>query len=184
MLLTKLGYFAKASAAQRTFSTSSLYANGRFQSVTGVNICRYKLSPQHVVSLISYRMMTDPRHVLYLPMRQRFQHIVKGQYDPRQEGLWLGCTGITMTGTRVVRSWAKRRLYQAIVEALSIRGFDKKGKQLNKIAESRVGENVPTVLVGTLAVEAMPRSKEVKYKEVQEQALMIVDHVVKICGQI
>ena len=97
------------------------------------------------------------------------------------------CTSNTIAGTRVVRSWTRRKLRQAIIEALKIRGFDHKGRRLKPVAEigqRTVGDEVlPELLTGTLSLEALPLIRDIKYDELQRQAAIIVSEVIRICGQ-
>ena len=92
-----------------------------------------------------------------------------------------------MPGSRVVRSWTTRKMRQAIVDALKSRGFDRKGKRLETLAgpgqEINGGHVLPELLAGTLNVEAMAPIRETKYEEVQRQAAMVVNEVIRICGQ-
>ncbi len=76
---------------------------------------------------------------------------------------------------------------QAIVDALNSRGFDRKGKRLDMLAGPGQGIDgghvLPELLAGTLNLEAMPLIRETKYEEVQRQAAMVVNEVIRICGQ-
>lgn len=93
-----------------------------------------------------------------------------------------------MPGPKVARGWARRRIAQALVAELRGRGFDRKGKRL-EIKNEEVEEmgqeeenHVPEVLIGTVAIETFPKSLEVKYKEVQRQAGLMVEEILRICG--
>ncbi len=76
---------------------------------------------------------------------------------------------------------------QAIVDALNSRGFDRKGRRLKTLAGPGQGIDgghvLPELLSGTLNVETMPLIRETKYEEVQRQAAMVVNEVIRICGQ-
>ena len=76
---------------------------------------------------------------------------------------------------------------QAIVDALKTRGFDRRGKKLKTLAEPGQGIDgshvLPELLSGTLSIETMPLIRETKYEEVQRQAAMVVNEVIRICGQ-
>ena len=99
------------------------------------------------------------------------------------------CTSNTMPGPKVVRGWARRRIAQALVEELKGRGFDRKGKKLERKNEEvrEMGQeeenDVPEVLVGTVAIETLPRSLQVKYEEVQRQAGLMAEEILRICGR-
>ena len=76
---------------------------------------------------------------------------------------------------------------QAIVDALKSRGFNRKGQKLKTFAGPGqgidAGHVLPELLSGTLNVETMPLIRETKYEEVQRQAAMVVNEVIRICGQ-
>ena len=92
-----------------------------------------------------------------------------------------------MPGTKVVRSWTTRKMRQAVVDALKSRGFDRKGKILKTLAGPGQGTDgghaLPELLSGTLSIETMPLIRETKCEEVQRQAAMVVNEVIRICGQ-
>lgn len=164
------------------------YANGsRYFGISTVNVCRLNISKNHKLSYTAERIFKDPGHVFYRPIRKRYQNVVNGKYDLREEGLWITCTSNTMPGSRVVRSWTTRKMRQAIVDALKNRGFDRTGKKLKTLAELGQGINgghvLPELLSGTLSIETMPLIRETKYEEVQRQAAMVVNEVIRICGQ-
>lgn len=187
MLFPKQASLAKASisvAPRRTMG----YANGhRYFSIPTVNVCRLNISKNHKLGYTAERVIKDSGHVFHRPIRQRYQNVVNGKYDPREEGLWIACTSNTMPGSRVVRSWTTRKMRQAIVHALNSRGFDRKGRRLKKLAGTgqRIdGSRVlPELLAGTLSIETMPLIRETKYEEVQRQAATVVNEVIRICGQ-
>lgn len=187
MLLTKQASLAKTSITVAPHRTMS-YANGhRYFNIPTVNVCRLNISKNHKLSYTAERVIKDPGHVFYRPIRQRYQKVVNGNYDPREEGLWIMCTSNTMPGSRVVRSWTTRKMRQAIVDALKSRGFDRKGKRLKTLAGPGQGVDggrvLPELLTGTLSVETMPLIRETKYEEVQRQAATVVNEVIRICGQ-
>ena len=187
MLLIKQSCLAKVSMIVAPHRTMS-YANGfRYFSIPTVNVCRLNISKSHKLSYTAERVIKDPGHVFHQPIRKRYQKVVNGKYDPREEGLWITCTSNTMPGSRVVRSWTTRKMRQAIVDALKSRGFDPKGKKLKTFpgpGQKTDGCHVlPELLSGTLSIETMPLIRETKYEEVQRQAAMIVNEVIRICGQ-
>lgn len=103
-------------------------------------------------------------------------------------------TSNPMQKMKVVRSWARRRLTQAVIEELGKRGFDRKGRKITsgspveesppkRVPSGRFGEGMPDALVGTVDVEVMTPTVEVDYKEVQKQAGLLVQEIVDICGQ-
>ena len=166
-----------------------------FLSIRSLNVCRLCVSPQHKVSHIAHHILSDRSHVLYLPTRKRFQAILDGRYDQRQEGLWLEFIGNSLQKKRVVRSWATRRIHQAVTEALRMRGFDRNGRKLVdsdasklKTSESNgspvnlTTKHAPEALVGTVEVHILPNIVRTSYTEVQRQAGVMVDKILEICG--
>ncbi|KAK0507195.1 hypothetical protein JMJ35_010233 [Cladonia borealis] len=187
MLLTKQATLSRIPTIDSLHRTMS-YANGsRYFGIPTVNICRLNISKNHKLSYTAERVFKDPGHVFHRLIRKRYQNVVNGKYDPREEGLWITCTSNTMPGTKAVRSWTTRKMRQAIVDALKSRGFDRKGKKLKTLAgtgqEIDDGHVLPELLSGTLSIETMPLIRETKYEEVQRQADMVVNEVVRICGQ-
>ena len=97
-------------------------------------------------------------------------------------------TSNPMHKKKVVRSWARRRVAQAVMEDLRGRGFDDEGRRIDGGAivggEQVKGEGrCPDALIGTVDVEVMDQCVETKYAEVQRQAGLIVDEVLNICGR-
>ena len=96
---------------------------------------------------------------------------------------------------RVVRSWARRRVQQAVTEALKIRGFEKNGRRLvgpdsstnkSELDSSPVGltvQNTPETLIGTVSVHILQDCIKASFNEVQRQAEVMADKIVDICGR-
>ena len=161
-----------------------------------LQVCRVSISPKHRILPNAKRILDDRSHVLYVPTRKRYAAILHGHYDERQEGLWLVITANTMQKKRVVRSWAKRRIVQAVTGALRMRGFGTNGKRLvdpspntPRVSESNGSQNkkmqdqAPEALIGTVMVHVLPESIETSFAEVQRQIGMMVDQILKKCGR-
>ena len=101
-----------------------------------------------------------------------------------------------MQKKRVVRSWATRRIDQAVTGALRMRGFDKNGKRLvdsdaspmkgskpNSSPVTLTWERTPEALIGTVDVHVLQNSIETSFTEVQRQAGVMVDNILEICGR-
>lgn len=166
-----------------------------FLPIHSLTVCRLSASPQHKISYNAHKILSDRSHVLYLPTRKRFQAVLDGRYDQRQEGLWLEFIGNSLQRKRVVRSWATRRIDQAVTGALRTRGFDRNGKRLRNSDASTLKRSeangspvnlttdyAPEALVGTVEVHILQTVVETSYTEVQRQAGMMVDKILKICG--
>jgi len=169
------------------------YSNRRFTRVRGLDVCRLCISPCYQLCHSAEAILKDPSHVLQPGLRQRYKPIMTGRYDELREGLWLMFTSNPMHKKKVVRSWARRRLAQAVVEQLRLRGFDGKGRRVatastaeespKKILGETATEGIPEALVGSVDIEVLNLSVEVKYEEVQRQAGLLVDEILNICGR-
>lgn len=104
-------------------------------------------------------------------------------------------SGNAMPRKRVVRSWARRRIDHAVAEALRMRGFDRSGKRLvdggvttmGKVRSRGVSheQTTPCIqdsLVGTVDVQILNPSVEANFKEVQRQAGLVVEEILRVCG--
>lgn len=190
---TLLNYGTRRNLKTKNFEGRGLSLSSSIRSLT---VCRVSISPKHKISHHAYKILNDRSHVLYLPTRKRCQPILDGRYDERQEGLWIEFTGNAMQKKRVVRSWATRRIDQAVTGALRTRGFDRNGKSLVNPAASMlkdsesngspVGlapEHAPEALVGTVDVQVLQNIIGTSFTEVQRQARLMVDKIVEICGR-
>lgn len=167
-----------------------------YLSTYPLKVCRASISPTHKISYNAHSILKDRSHVLYLPTRKRFQAILDGRYDAREEGLWLAFTSNPMQKKRVIRSWASRRIEQALTGALRMRGFDRNGKRLvdrdpstfkqsesNGSQVSSTREDTPEALIGTVEVQILEDSIGASFAEVQRQAEVMVDNILRICGR-
>ena len=183
---------------RRTLKTKTFNGRGppTFISIASLTACRVSISPRHKISHSAYQILDDRSHVLYLPTRKRFRSILDGRYDERQEGLWMSFTGNPLRMKRVVRSWATRRIKQAVTEALRTRGFDGNGRRLaNSPTSTLTGSESnycltksplsqgPEALIGTVNVQILPSSIETSFTEVQRQARVMVGKILDICGR-
>ena len=171
---------------RRTLKTKSFDGRGapNFLPTISLTVCRVSISPKHKISHSACNILNDRSHVLYLPTRKRFQAIRDGRYDERQEGLWMEFTSNPMRKKRVVRSWATRRVDQAVTGALRMRGFDRNGKTLlDPDTGTLKGEYAPEALIGTVEVKILEDSIQTSFAEVQRQAGVLVDRILEICGR-
>ena len=164
------------------------YAQRQFLRIRTLDICRVCISPQHKIPHSSQCILTDPSHVLRPRLHQRYEPILKQRYDEFKEGLWLGFTSNSMQRTKVVRTWARRRVAQAVTEGLRVRGFDGKGRRIEGFGdgggeEVTKGQSGLDVLVGTVEVEIMNQSVETAFAEVRRQAGLVVEEILRICGR-
>ena len=165
----------------RTFST-------RRSKVCNLSICRAAISPFHKISHFADLILADTSHVLRSHVHHRYEAVIKGRYDVVQEGLWLMFTSNTMHRKKIVRSWAKRRVTQAVVQELKARGYDEKGRKLDfgAVLEDqggKGGDRCPDVLIGTVDVAVLNHSVDMSFVEVQKQAGGLVEEILNICGR-
>ena len=164
------------------------HLNRQYLKIRNLNVCRVCVHAVHKIPYSAGLILRDPSHVLFPSLRQRYERISKGQYDEFQEGLWLTVTSNPMQRTKVVRSWARRRMDQAVKQALRTNGFDSNGRKIEDgtLSVERQGNNVlqyPQALVGTVDIEVMDCSVLVAYEEVQRQASLVVDEILRVCGR-
>jgi len=184
MLLNKQARLPNASlssyVARQNIKTSNPIQHGRphFNAIRTLDICRVAISPTHKISYAASNVLKDTSHVLHAPTRQRYEALLNGTYDERQEGLWIMFTSNPMDSKKVVRSWVKRRVALAILEELKRRGFDQKGRRMANLE----GGPVPDVLVGTVDIEVLKKCIEAKHEEVRRQAGLVVQEILRICG--
>ena len=164
-------------------------------STPSLTICRLDISQRHKLSYTARHILSDRSHVLYLPTRKRFQAILDGRYDEGQ-GLKMAFIINALQKKRVVRSWAGRRIVQAMTEALRVRGFDKTGRRLtysegSAVTGSKLHGNpidmttrsTPEALIGTANVYVLPDIIKTSFTEVQRQAGVVADKVLATCGR-
>lgn len=161
-----------------------------------LTVCRVDISQKHKVPFNALKIFNDRSHVLHLPIRKRFQPILDRRYDERQEGLRMDFISNSMQKKKVVRSWARRRINRAVTEALKARGYDRYGRRLvdpnvstikgsqynNRPIQSTV-QSAPEALIGTVDIHVLPDSIKTTFTEVQRQAGVVVDEILKTCGR-
>lgn len=150
----------------------------------GIDICRASISPYHKIPHDSSFIMRDPAHVLHYRTRQQYRRLRDGTMDREKEGLWLIVGSNTMKRTRVVRSWARRRLYSAIQDQLKAQGFDVTGRKIES-GKAQVSYNKANVerLIGSVNVWTAEQSILYKYDKLLEQAGLLVQNIIYQCGE-
>ena len=195
---TKRLSFLLKRGIRRTLKTKIFDGSALPQSLSMryLTVCRVDILPKHKVPYHAYKILHDRSHVLYLPARKRFQAILDGCHDERQEGLRMEIISNSMAKKRVVRSWARRRVDQAVTGALIMRGFDRNGRRLvdpdasiTKVSEPN-GSPVnltmnfaPDALIGSVEIHVLDDSIGMSFTEVQRQAGLVVDKILEICGR-
>ena len=181
----------------RTLTTKTFDGRASIHPVSSrpLTVCRIEISPKHKIPYNAKYILNDRSHVLYLPTRKRFQAILDGRYDERQ-GLNIALIINPIKKKRVVRSWARRRIGQAVTEALRLRGFDGNGRRLtdsegstlkgsksNRSPIELTTKPTPEALIGTANVYVLPDSIKTSFIEVQRQAGVVADKILQTCGR-
>jgi hypothetical protein len=107
--------------------------------------------------------------------------------EREKKGLWWHVTvGINTSKTRVVRSWVKRRLRNAFLEALKERGVAEDGKIVNpsKLLQSQsiiraIEQGQQVALTGSVKMHALADIVTAKYVDVKEETSALVDALLK-----
>lgn len=161
-------------------------------------LCRVAISRSHKVPHGPSQILKDPSNVLYTRTCRRYDHVLKGQYDEEDEGLWLLVTGNHMSKNRTVRNWARRKVENALWDQLNAKGFDRCGRKLTRYQKdestmeqghgfsnrgiSKEAKPHLRSLVGTVQICVLDNIIHSKQEEVRRQAGIIVEEIFKICG--
>lgn len=130
-------------------------------------------------SYIPRIIASNPSHPLYITQRRR-------QQGQRKEGLWWHATnGTDISKKSTVRTWARRRLRQAFVEELKVKGYDETGKLVDATALERrdvinvikTGRSVD--LIGSLRMHGVAPLVPAKFETVKEEMRGVVDALVQ-----
>ena len=141
----------------------------------------------HQVPFISQQILSDPAHVLFPRVRQRFPFYFKLQppQPDRTQGLWVVVSvRLPEKGTKlVVRNWLKRRFAVAFWGELKGRGYGNiRGMHLGPQGDNGGGRYGVRELRGHADVFLSEDFAKMKGPEVKEQASKIVDTVIRHCG--
>ena len=127
-------------------------------------------------SLFTNHVATDPAHPLYETQRRR-------QAEKKKEGLWWHATaGADSAKSSCIRTWARRRLRNAVVDELKARGYDETGKfakpkDVPQRADlmARVGAGRTLDLKGSLRLHVQPPLIPAKYVDIRAEAGALID---------
>ncbi|CAN9436740.1 unnamed protein product [Alternaria sp. RS040] len=127
-------------------------------------------------SLFPHHVATDPSHPLYETQRRR-------QAEKKQEGLWWHATASADSAkSSCIRTWARRRLRNAVVDELKARGYDETGKFAKpKIVPqradlmARVGAGQTLDLKGSLRLHVQAPLIPAKYLDIRAEAGAVID---------
>ncbi|KAL6721858.1 hypothetical protein ACLMJK_000963 [Lecanora helva] len=179
--------FQNASFVRSALGQNVKAYSKQYLKIPALNVCRVSIHPTHQPSHTSSIILKDTSHVLCPRVRQRYDPVIKGRYNELEEGLWIMLTSNTMQGKKAVRSWAKRRIAQAMKQELSARGYDGEGRRVSTgaVSEDAIGESKrrPDMLIGTVDIEVFSHSMGIGFAEVQNQMGLVVEEVLRICGR-
>ena len=164
-----------------------------------LSCCRLKISPENQIPHIASLILADSSSVLRPLMRRRYANVLDRSKHWQQEGLQLVVTAnmLVKNRKRVVRSWSRRRVEQAIDGELRGRGFDKggrwigMGRAISKDAQqggkgSIQASKAPKLaglsgLRGYVNVQLLDGILTMKGTELQQQAGIVVDAILRQC---
>ncbi|KAL1792418.1 hypothetical protein ACET3X_008925 [Alternaria dauci] len=129
-------------------------------------------------TLIVNHVTSDPSHPLHETQRRR-------QAERKKEGLWWHATaGVDLNKSSCIRTWARRRLRNAVVDELKARGYDETGKFANaKIVPQRADLMARVVagqtldLKGSLRLHVQAPLIPAKYVDIRAEAGAVIDAV-------
>lgn len=136
-------------------------------------------SPTYTNYILNH-IATNPSHPLYISQRRR-------QQEHKKEGLWWHATnGVDISKSGCVRTWARRRLRQAFVEELKVKGYDEMGKLVNENAMQersdvmnvlKLGRSID--LTGSLRMHGVGPLIPARFETVKEEMRGIVDALIQ-----
>ncbi len=153
-------------------------------SLRSVDVGRAAISPIHKVPLCSKNVLEDEAHPLHHRIARRYAPIINKTINRDEEGLWLIVGSNGLQTKRVVRSWARRRLLQALSKQLEAHGFDTRGRRLKGENEEVVPKqhNIES-LVGIVEVSVNDKSIHCKYDEILRQTQILAQEILARCGK-
>lgn len=126
--------------------------------------------------LIINHVIADASHPLHVAQTRKLQ-------ERKKEGLWWHATvGADLVKSSCVRTWARRRLRNAVIEELRARGYDEKGILIRSgpqgsdmPPQKSLDPRLPRELKGSLRLHILPPLIPAKYVEVKAEAGKILD---------
>jgi hypothetical protein len=128
-------------------------------------------TPEYKTFTINY-IASDQWHPLQEAQRRR-------QRERKHEGLWWHVTtGTDLTKSSCVRSWARRRLRNAIVDELKAHGFDENGRPMKqKASDTRANPTATPAsngLKGGLRLHVQAPLVPAKYVDVKAEVSQVI----------
>ncbi|RMZ74201.1 chitin biosynthesis [Pyrenophora seminiperda CCB06] len=134
-------------------------------------------------NLIINHVATDPSHPLHETQKRR-------QRERKKEGLWWhATTGVDLNKSSCVRTWARRRLRNAVKDELELRGYNENGilAQPKATPDSanptklRYAAKLPN-LTGSLRLHVQAPLLPAKYADIRAETRGIIDALVQAAG--
>lgn len=136
---------------------------------------RVSYAPEYKTFIVNH-IATDPSHPLHEAQKRR-------QRERRREGLWWHVTaGVDLNKSSCVRTWARRRLRNAVKDELQQRGYDDTGKLVGLEAVQqrpdamhllRQGKSLD--LTGSLRFHVQPPLIPAKYAQLRAETGQVID---------
>lgn len=119
-------------------------------------------------NLIPHHVIADRAHPLYETQKRRLE-------EKKKVGLWWHVTsGNDLSKSSCVRTWARRRLRQALLEELKVRGYNEKGKR----KPEEIGKRTPD-LKGSLRLHIQLPLVSAKFEDVKAEIRKVIDTMVQ-----
>lgn len=138
------------------------------------NFFKVLYSPEYKTFIQNY-VVADQSHPLHQAQKRRAR-------ERKKEGLWWHVTtGADLSKSSCVRSWSRRRLRNAIVEELRLRGYDENGKVLETRHTGDVDGTIEAGLAskrdieGSLRLHAQAALIPAKFTDVKVEVGNLVD---------
>jgi hypothetical protein len=135
-------------------------------------------SPSYA-NLSTNHIASNTAHPLCIAQRRRQQE------RPRHGLWWCATTGLDVSKSSCVRTWARRRMRHALLEALKAKGYDEKGKLVDKeamkdepVVQQVLARGRSMDLMGTLRMHGINPLLPAKFETVQADMRSIVGALV------
>lgn len=136
-------------------------------------------------SLFVHHVANDPSHPLCQSQRRRL-------LDRSRRGLWWhATTGTELSKSSCVRTWARRRLRNAMRDELKRRGYDTMGMSVDakpllhgiQVLRPSLAQDRTFHLSGSLRLQALPPLLSARYQDVCAEAGQVIDAMLEVIGR-
>ena len=136
-------------------------------------------SPSYA-NLSTNHIASNTAHPLCIAQRRRQQE------RPRHGLWWCATTGLDVSKSSCVRTWARRRMRHALLEELKAKGYDETGKLIDKhamkdepVVQQVLARGRSMDLMGTLRMHGIDPLLPAKYETVRADMRSIVEALVQ-----